>query len=262
MQKGDFVRIDFVGKVTATGEIFDLTIEEIAKKEGIYNEKQHYGPALVIMGASMVVPGVEKKLEQMQPGGEKEFVLGPEEAFGRRDPKLIKIISKGMFTNQKINPVPGIFVTINGKQAKVQNVTGGRIRVDFNHPLAGKELSYRVKIVEQIKGTLDKAKAMIEYYGIKAEAKHEGQKLDISTVKPLPDVVKKIMEDKMKEWIKEIKEIKFFSKEKEKKPKAEEGKPTGEISTTNNEKGRQEAQAEPATEKPAEGANAEQPASG
>jgi FKBP-type peptidyl-prolyl cis-trans isomerase 2 len=40
MKKGDFVRIDFVGRLAATGEIFDLTSEEIAKKEGVYDEKQ------------------------------------------------------------------------------------------------------------------------------------------------------------------------------------------------------------------------------
>jgi len=245
MRKGDFVRIDFVGRVTATGEIFDLTIEEIAKREGIYNEKQKYGPALVIMGANMVVPGVERRLEQMQPGNEKEFTLKPEEAFGRRDTKLIKIVSRANFINQKINPVPGIFVTINGKQAKVQTVTGGRIRVDFNHPLAGKELDYRLKIVEHVKGTLEKAKAMIEYYGIKAETSFEGDKIHISTVKPLPEVVKKLVEDKMKEWIKEIKQISFFSKEKDKEKEKNKNKDdkkdeTGETTTESDEPGQPE----------------------
>ena len=38
MEKGDFVRIDYVGKLES-GEIFDLTREDVAKKEKIYNEK-------------------------------------------------------------------------------------------------------------------------------------------------------------------------------------------------------------------------------
>jgi len=218
MKKGDFIKIDFVGKVVATNEIFDLTSEGIAKEKGIYSEGHRYGPLLVIMGADMVVPGLEKRLEVMQPCGEREFNLKPEEAFGRRDLKLIKILPRANFIKQKINPVPGIFVTINGQQARIQSVSGGRIRVDFNHPLAGKEVRYKVRIVEQIKGPLEKAKAMIEYYGIKAETKMEGGKLHISTVKPMPDVAKKLIEEKMKKWIDEVKHISFFSKEKKKKP--------------------------------------------
>ena len=42
MQKGDFVEIDYVGRIAATNEIFDLTIEEIAKAEGVYNEKHKF----------------------------------------------------------------------------------------------------------------------------------------------------------------------------------------------------------------------------
>jgi len=224
MEKGDFIKIDFVGRVIASGEIFDLTIEEVAKKEGIFSEKHKYGPTLVVMGANMVIPGVEKRLEQMKVGDEREFDLSAEDGFGKRDPKNIKIFSLSNFTKQKMNPAPGMFVTINGKQAKIQNVTGGRVRVDFNHPLAGRELHYRVRITDQLKNKLEKSKAMIEYYGIKAEAKIEDNKLHIHTVKPLPDVVQKIIEDKMKEWIKEIKSIKFLSKEKEKKEEKKEEK--------------------------------------
>ena len=42
MKKGDFIKIDYVGRVSLTGEIFDLTIEDIAKKEGIFDEKRKY----------------------------------------------------------------------------------------------------------------------------------------------------------------------------------------------------------------------------
>jgi len=244
MQKGDFVEIDYVGRIAATNEIFDLTIEEIAKAEGVYNEKHKYGPALVIMGADMVVPGIEKRLEEMKPGDEKEFLLKPEEAFGRRDTDLIKIISMAQFIKQKINPVPGMFVTINGVRAKVQNVTGGRIRADFNHPLAGKELKYRLKLVKKIDGTLEKAREIIGFYGIKAEFSMEGEKLMVSTVKPLPEIIRKLVEEKVREWIKEIKQIHFSSKEK----KESETTALGSVSLEAEET----PETEPAEEEPAE----------
>lgn len=217
MKKGDFIKIDYVGRVSLTGEIFDLTIEDIAKKEGIFDEKRKYSPVLVIMGADMVVPGVEKKLLDMDPGHEREFELSPKDGFGKREMGLIKIISLAQFHKQNINPVPGAFVQIQGSQAKVQSVSGGRVRVDFNHPLSGKNVHYRVKIVEKVDGVLNKAKSLIEYYGIKADTSVTENNLKIITVMPMPDVVKKLVEGKLKEWITEIKEIKFHSEKKEQK---------------------------------------------
>lgn len=214
MQKGDFIKIDFIGRVSATQEIFDLTVEEVARKERAYNERQKYGPVLVIIGANMVVPGVEKQLENMEPGQEGNFQLKPDEAFGRREPGLIKIMPRSSFISQKIEPVPGIFVNINGQQAKIQNVTGGRIRVDFNHPLAGKDLDYWVKIAEQITEPLAKARALMEYYGIQAEVSLEGPRLSVKTKKAMPDLVRGLVEEKFKEWVAEIKEIEFSTEEK------------------------------------------------
>ncbi|RLJ09464.1 MAG: peptidylprolyl isomerase, partial [Candidatus Aenigmatarchaeota archaeon] len=138
IKEGSFVEIDYVGRVEGTNEIFDLTSEEVAKKEGIYNPKQKYGPVLVIIGANMIIPGVEEQLKNMKPGEEKEFVVEPKKAFGERNSKLVKVISLMEFKKEKIDPVPGMFITIDGLQAKVQSVSGGRVRVDFNHPLAGK----------------------------------------------------------------------------------------------------------------------------
>lgn len=214
MKKGDFILIDFVGRVSGTGEIFDLTDAETAKRENVYDPKQKYKPALVITGAKMVIPGVEKQLEEMKPGDEREFSVKPEDAFGPRNPKLIKIISRAHFLRQKINPAPGIFVTIDRRQARIQSVSGGRVRADFNHPLAGKELHYRLKIVKQITKTLEKAGSLIEYYGIVSETSFDGGRLVIKTKKPMPDIAEKLIEGKIKEWIKEIKQVSFISEEK------------------------------------------------
>ena len=214
MQKGDFVKIEFTGRVEPTGEIFDLTDEELAKKEGIHNPKHRYGPVLVVVGEGMVVPGVDKELEKMKPGEEKEFSLGPKEAFGQRNVKLIKIVSMSNFIKQNINPTPGTFVNINGRQAKVQSVSGGRVRVDFNHPLANREVKYKVRITEEIRDPLKKAMELMDYYGIKADVSLEGTKAGVKTETPMPDVVKKLMESKLKEWVKEIKSVEFSSDKK------------------------------------------------
>ncbi len=224
MKKGDFVEIDFTGRVSATGEIFDLTSEEEAKKAGIHNPRQKYGPLLVIIGSGMSVPGVEKELEKMGVGEEKEFEIKPEEAFGQRNPKMIKVISLARFLDKKINPVPGLFVDIDGMSARVQAVSGGRVRVDFNHPLAGKDVKYRIRIVKHLETPLDKAKALIDYYNIKAETDVKEGEARVKFETKTQPFMKNLLEKSLKKWVPEIRGVKFQESGKpEQKPTPSEG---------------------------------------
>ena len=88
MKKGDFVKINYVGRLES-GEIFDLTDIELAKKEKLFNEKVKYGPGPVILGEGFVVKGLEKALESMNSGDKKTLEVRPEEGFGERNPELI-----------------------------------------------------------------------------------------------------------------------------------------------------------------------------
>lgn len=223
MNDGDFVEIDFVGRVKDSGEIFDLTDADLAKKEGIFEKSHKYGPAIVIIGSKSIVSGVEEQIKTMVVGEEKEFELPAEKGFGKRDPKLVQIISLGKFFEQKINPVPGAFVNIYGKNCKIQSVSGGRVRVDFNHPLAGRELVYKVKIFKEIKGVEGKVEAVIKYLGLEAEAKVEGDTAKIK-VKKSNKMLEKIVDQMMKKWVKEIKAVTFEATEKENKTPVVENK--------------------------------------
>lgn len=223
MNDGDFVEIDFVGRVKDSGEIFDLTDADLAKKEGIFEKSHKYGPAIVIIGSKSIVSGVEEQIKTMAVGEEKEFELPAEKGFGKRDPKLVQIISLGKFFEQKINPVPGAFVNIDGKNCKIQSVSGGRVRVDFNHPLAGRELIYKVKIFKEIKGVEGKVEAVIKYLGLEAEASVEGDTAKIKMKKP-NQVLEKIVDQMTKKWVKEIKTVIFEATEKENKTPVVENK--------------------------------------
>jgi FKBP-type peptidyl-prolyl cis-trans isomerase 2 len=217
MKKGDFIKIDFVGRVVNTGEVFDLTEESEARKAGIHNPDRKYTPMLAIIGSGMLVPGVESELEKMKVGEGKEFNVSPDRGFGSRRMDNIRIISLAKFRENKINPIPGEFVEIDGRRARVQSVSGGRIRVDFNHPLAGKELNYRVRIVKVIKDAKEKADSLLEHYGIECETELKESVLVITTKKPLHELVRKMIGEEFKKWIAEIKSLDFRSKEKAKK---------------------------------------------
>jgi len=230
MKNGDFVKIEYVGRITATKELFDTTSEEVAKKENAFNDKQRYGPVLVIIDAGMAVPGVEKNILEMKEGEEREFDLKPVDAFGPRDPSKIKIIALAKFMKEKINPYPGAFINIDGMDAKIQSVSGGRVRVDFNHPLAGRELHYKLKLIFKINSVKEKAEAMLDHYNFKGDRVIKENKLEITTEEPMQDMVQKMLTESIKKWISEIKDVKFSVKkaDKAKKPKPVASEPKAE----------------------------------
>jgi peptidylprolyl isomerase/FKBP-type peptidyl-prolyl cis-trans isomerase SlyD len=217
MQHGDFVEIEYVGRVKLTNEIFDLTSEEMAKKEKIFNPKAPYGPALVVVGSNMTIRGVMKELEKMDLNEERNFEVLPSDAFGPRDPKLIRIIPFAKFIENKINPVPGTFFEIEGMQAKVQSISGGRVRVDFNNPLAGKTLSYAVKILRKIEGDKEKIESLLKYYQVEhVHVMVREKEAEIKTKKPASPLVRKFVTDMVTKWIKGIEKVEFKAEEEPK----------------------------------------------
>ncbi|EEB74292.1 peptidylprolyl isomerase [Thermococcus sp. AM4] len=167
VEKGDVIRLRYTGRIKETGEIFDTTEEEIAKQAGIYKENGVYGPVPIAVGAGHVIKGLDEQLEGLEVGKKYEIIVPPEKGFGKRDPKLIKVFTLGQFRRQGIIPFPGMPVEIEGEggrkiKGRVLTVSGGRVRVDFNHPYAGKHLVYEVEIVEKVEDPIEKVKAMIE----------------------------------------------------------------------------------------------------
>jgi FKBP-type peptidyl-prolyl cis-trans isomerase 2 len=167
VQKGDVVRLKYTGRIKETGEIFDTTEEEIAKQAGIYKENGVYGPVPIAVGAGHVIQGLDEQLEGLEVGKKYEIEVPPEKGFGKRDPKLIKTFTLGQFRRQGLIPFPGMPVEIETEsgrklRGRVLTVSGGRVRVDFNHPYAGKHLVYEVEIVERIEDPIEKVKALIE----------------------------------------------------------------------------------------------------
>lgn len=160
--KGDVVRLHYTGKVKETGEVFDTTYEEVAKEAGLYREDAVYGAVPIIIGAGHVLKGLDEALEGLEVGKKYELEIPPEKGFGKRDFRLIKTLTLGQFKKHGVYPFPGLEVEIDGKRARVLSVSSGRVRVDFNHPLAGKTLLYEVEIVEKIDDPIEQVKGLIE----------------------------------------------------------------------------------------------------
>ncbi len=203
MQEGDFIEIEYVGKIKDTGEIFDLTDEKLAKEKGIYNEKVEYKPVKIIIGEKFVIKGLDELLKKMEVGEEKTETIKPEDGFGNRDAKLVKIVSEAELKKQKITPFPGMILDLGNTKAKVQSVNSGRVRLDFNHPLAGRDLEYKIKINRKLEDKEEKVKTIAEFYGGEdLIPKISENKIEIEEKKEFSEEVKKKTAGLMKKYLK------------------------------------------------------------
>ena len=164
IDNGDFVRVNFTGKIKDTEEVFDTTYDEIAQEAGIFEENKTYKPIPIVVGGNHLLPAIEEAIKGLEAGETKHIEVDSENAFGPRDPKMIQLVPMKEFKKQGMTPVPGMRISAGEGTGKILTVNGGRVKVDFNHELAGKDLAYDVEVCEIIDDEAEKIKSMIELH--------------------------------------------------------------------------------------------------
>ncbi|MFH1107556.1 MAG: peptidylprolyl isomerase [Candidatus Micrarchaeota archaeon] len=157
----DFLKVEFSvrGK---DGALIDSTDAEEARKAGIYDENKRYGESLVMLQDPRFIQGFKNALLNAEIGKKLQANLKPAEAFGERDESLVKLLPLQKFREQGIDPVPGLQVALDDFRGRVQSVSGGRVRVDLNHELAGREVSYEFTVKKRITEAAEKAGALAD----------------------------------------------------------------------------------------------------
>ncbi len=191
LEKGDFVRISYTGRIRDTGDVFDTTSEKVAKEAGIYSDEMTFRSESIIIGAGHVIKGLDEALIGLEVGEKKVIEVSPEKAYGVRDPSMVKTYRLKEFKKHGVKPYPGMVVDIEGKRGRVQNVSGGRVVADFNSELAGKAVVYEINVEEKVNKLEEKIRLLMERYfsyidGNDSDIKCEGEKAVIF----LPDAVK------------------------------------------------------------------------
>ena len=200
IKKNDFVKVDFTGKIKETGEVFDTTVKKVAEDNHL-TDKADYKPVIVCVNQGHIFKKIENSLIGKEAGRKYKVELKPEEAFCKKNAKMITLVSTSVFKKQTINPVPGLGVNVNNQFGVIRTVTGGRCMVDFNHPLSGKELTYDIKARKIIKDPIDKVRSLIEMDLRIKEFKVEKRNKGIKVI--FDDAVKKYLTDEMKKRITE-----------------------------------------------------------
>jgi len=161
VNKGDFIMVDMTGSSVETGEVFDTSSEETAQAEGLFEEGRTYGSRLVIVGDGYVLHGLDVKLPGTAFDEDVEIEVAPQDAFGERNPEDIETVPYRVLRSKGINPYVGAELEIDGRSAIVRSVGAGRVQVDYNHPLAGRKILYKLKVVEHITDEKDKMRALL-----------------------------------------------------------------------------------------------------
>ena len=161
VNKGDFIKVEMTGSSVETGEVFETTSEEVAQESGLWEENRTYEPRLVIVGDGFVLRGLDERLPGSPFDEEIEIEIPPEEAFGERNPADVQMIPFRVLRSKGINPYVGAELEIDGRPAIVRSVGAGRVQVDYNHRLAGRQIVYKLKVVEHIADDKDKMRALL-----------------------------------------------------------------------------------------------------
>ena len=161
-KKGDIVRVDYKAYIADIERLYDTTSESAAKDAGIYNEKYTYAPMAYIVGSEKVFKPLDEAIAAAEIGKEVSIEVPSAEAAGPRDPKLVETYSVKEFYKQNINPYPGLEVKLGTRSGTVMSAGAGRVKVDFNSPLAGKDLAYTFTVTEVVTDNEAKAKAIVE----------------------------------------------------------------------------------------------------
>ena len=156
------VRIDYKAYFADADRLYDTTNADAAKEAGIFNEKVTYAPMAYIVGSGSLYADLDAAIAGAEVGKEVEVTIPCEKAAGARNPRLIELHPIKEFYKNEINPYPGMSVSLGNRNGVVMSVGAGRVKVDFNNPLAGHDLKYEVTVVEEVTDPVEKAKCIME----------------------------------------------------------------------------------------------------
>ncbi len=116
-------------------------------------------PLYFLQGHQNIIPGLERELVGMKIGDSKKVVVTPGEAYGEVDPDNIIDVPRSEFP-EEIPLEPGTELEVKNSDgevlsATINEVNTDSVKLDFNHPLAGKELTFDVTVVDLRAATED-----------------------------------------------------------------------------------------------------------
>lgn len=137
VQKGDTVKIEYTGTFD-DGTVFD-------------SSETHGQPLEFEVGAGKVIKGFDQAVMGMEKGEEREIKIQPEDGYGPVNPQLFQKIPREQLPKDQ-EPQAGMMLMVglpSGDQipATIYDLSDTEVTLDLNHPMAGKVLNFKLKLV-------------------------------------------------------------------------------------------------------------------
>ena len=137
IKKGNKIKVEYTGTFE-DGTVFDSS-------EG----RQ---PLEFEVGAGKIIKGFDNAVIGMKKDQKKEIKISPKDAYGDHNPQLVKKVPRDKLPQEQ-EPKPGMMLALglpDGRKlpAMITNVDEKEITIDLNHPLAGKTLIFKIKVIE------------------------------------------------------------------------------------------------------------------
>lgn len=136
VENGNHVKVSYIGTL-ADGAVFDKSAED--------------SPLEFTIGGGEVLPHFENEIVGMKLNEKKKFTINAKNAYGEWSEKLIREIPRSAL-NEAFAPEKGVLIKLQDKQGqslagKIVELSEKTISIDFNHPLAGKDLTFEIEVI-------------------------------------------------------------------------------------------------------------------
>lgn len=136
VKKGDKVKVEY------TGSLSDGTV---------FGKSEAGEPLEFSVGGDRIIPGFDEAVEGMKLNEEKKVTIKSDEAYGKRDETLVKVFPLNTLP-ENFKPEKGMTIRLQDQSGRsvpgtITEITKDNISIDLNHPLAGKELTFKIKVV-------------------------------------------------------------------------------------------------------------------
>ena len=136
---GNSVKVHYTGN-TDDGEVFDSSVDR--------------EPLQFTIGDNHVIPGFEEATIGMEPGDSKKITITADKAYGPHNPDMVVAVDRSRFPDN-LEPQTGQQLQMRQSEDQmivvtVTSVSDSQVMLDANHPLAGKDLTFEIQLVEII----------------------------------------------------------------------------------------------------------------
>jgi FKBP-type peptidyl-prolyl cis-trans isomerase SlpA len=125
---------------------FSLALEDGSLIDSNFDKQ----PASFIIGDGNLLPGFESVILGLESGQKREFTIPPENAFGQHNPQNVQDVDRTNFAEDKLE-IGAVFSFQNGDgelPGVIIGIEGEKVMIDFNHPLAGQSILFKVEILQ------------------------------------------------------------------------------------------------------------------